>query len=90
MAEDAILTLVSEAKMENIALQTICSSLIGEIANLHEDPSAKLNEITARLRAVAAGVAQGAHEPVITAVVDRVCATAEAGFVKNEPLRGSE
>ena len=91
---------LTRVSAENIVLQGICATLIGELALLHtRDPWAKRDQLIASMQGVAAGVASlaasdgsrsGIATQAITVVVDRMAEMVEASFPKrpdHEPRR---
>ncbi len=75
---------VKRMGMQIIALQGVVAALLAELAIMHDDPPAKLGQMTAGLLGVAEGVAKGAgvESNEMTAVVERICAMAEATLVR--------
>jgi hypothetical protein len=76
------LRLALEAKEENLALQSICAILIGEVALMNQNPPNKLDQIVAGLQGMASGVAAGTDKgsKAMTETIERVCTMAEAAF----------
>jgi hypothetical protein len=83
-----LLQFAREARLENVALQSVCAALLAEIAILHASPGDKLGAMVASLQGMAHGVAREVDEqgltPTITKVIENVCSMAEAILVSRK------
>ena len=69
--------LATEAKLENMVLQTVCAALMAELAVLTEDPRSTLDRMVASLHGLAFGMGQSGGQPHITKTVELICQMAE-------------
>lgn len=77
--------LATEARLENMVLQTVCAALMAELAALNEDPQSTLDRMVASLHGLAFGVGQSGGQPHTTRTVERICQMAEDSFRAPHP-----